>query len=50
MRAYRRNISPYERIIDEIAREQIEKVKAVTDYNIMMGVLDDPSEEEEEDD
>lgn len=27
-----------------------EKVKAIQDYNIMMGVLEDPSEEEEDDD
>lgn len=25
-----------------------EHVKAVTDYNIMMGILEDPSEEEED--
>ncbi len=28
---------------------ETEKVKAIQDYNIMMGVLEDPSEEDEED-
>lgn len=31
----------------EIAASDIEEQKAVTDYNIMMGILEDPSEEEE---
>ena len=28
---------------------QTEKVKAIQDYNIMMGLLEDPSEEDEDD-
>ena len=50
MKGYRRTISPYDRLIDEIAREQIGELKAVTDYNIMMGTLEDPAEEEDEED
>ena len=48
MKPYRRSMSPYDRVIDEIAREQIGEIKAVTDYNIMMGTLEDPAAEEEE--
>ena len=48
MIAYRRSESPYDRVIDEIAREKIGEVKAVTDYNLMMGNLEDPAEDEEE--
>ena len=31
------------------AREIADGVKSVTDYNIMMGILEDPSEDEEMD-
>lgn len=48
MRAYKRSMSPYDRAIDDITREHVEEVKAITDYNIMMGNLEDPTEEEEE--
>lgn len=48
MEARKRNMSPYERAINDITREHVEEVKAVTDYNIMMGILEDPAEEEEE--
>ena len=39
--------SPYEKILTEIARATTADVKAVQDYNIMMGILEDPCEEEE---
>jgi hypothetical protein len=38
----------YERHLNEIARAQAERAKAVQEYNIMMGYLEDPSEDEEE--
>jgi hypothetical protein len=41
--------TPYERKMNEIARAMAAQTKAVQDYNIMMGILDDPSEDEEED-
>ena len=47
MKGERRNQSPYERIMDEIAREELAQLKAVQDYNIMMGILEDPEEGEE---
>ena len=37
-----------DRHLAENARATAEDVKAVQDYNIMMGNLEDPSEEEEE--
>lgn len=37
-----------ERHLNENARAVAEDNKAVTDYNIMMGILEDPSEKEEE--
>ena len=40
-------MSPYERAISDAAKAAAAHVKAVTDYNIMMGVLEDPAEEEE---
>lgn len=39
-----------ERHLNENSRETAETVKAVQDYNIMMGILEDPSAEEEEND
>ena len=33
---------------DESARAAAEDVKAAVDYNIMMGILEDPNEEETE--
>ena len=50
MNAYKRNMSPYERAMDDITREHVAEVKAVMDYNIMMGNLEDPAEEEDEKD
>lgn len=50
MKARKRTRSPYERAIEENEAAKLEEVKAVQDYNIMMGILEDPSEEEEEDD
>ena len=50
MKAQKRTKSPYERAIEENEMAKLEEVKAVQDYNIMMGILEDPSEEEEEDD
>jgi hypothetical protein len=38
----------YERHLNEIARAQAERAKAVQEYNIMMGYLEDPSEDDEE--
>ena len=40
--------TPYERKMNEIARALTAEVKAVQDYNIMMGVLEDPAEDEED--
>lgn len=37
-----------ERHLDELDRAQTARVMAVQDYNIMMGNLEDPSEDEEE--
>lgn len=37
-----------ERHLDEIDRAQTAELKAVMDYNIMMGVLEDPAEGEDE--
>lgn len=48
MRTIKRNMSPYDRVMDDITREHVEEAKAVVDYNIMMGNLEDPAEEEEE--
>ena len=50
MKIERRTVSPFDRIQDEIAREHIENIQAIQDYNIMMGNLEDPNEEEEEED
>lgn len=44
-----KTMSPYERAMTDMAKAAAAHVKAVTDYNIMMGVLDDPAEEEETD-
>lgn len=38
--------TPYEEKIDENARATAMQVKAVQDYNIMMGFLEDPAEED----
>lgn len=40
--------SIYERHLAESARAKAEELKALADYNIMMGNLDDPSEDEGE--
>lgn len=48
MRAEKRILSPYERALEENARAAVEDLKAVQEYNIMMGNLEDPSVEEEE--
>lgn len=37
-----------ERHLDELDRAQTAELKAVVDYNIMMGALDDPAADEEE--
>lgn len=37
----------YERHIMEHVRSVAAEVKAITDYNIMMGTLEDPNEDEE---
>lgn len=37
----------YERQLNEIARAQAERAKAVQEYNIMMGYLEDPNEDDE---
>ena len=36
-----------ERHLDENARAEIATLQAITDYNIMMGNIEDPSEEDE---
>lgn len=38
----------YERHLNENARAEAAELRAVTDYNIMMGNLEDPAEDEEE--
>ena len=38
----------YERQLNEIARAQAERAKAVQEYNIMMGYLEDPNEDDDE--
>lgn len=40
--------SPYERKLTEIARAMVAEAKAVQDYNIMMGILVDPAEDDDE--
>ena len=45
----RRNETPYERAVRENAQAAAVKAAAVQDYNIMMGNLEDPEEEDEED-
>ena len=47
MKAERRTVSPYERIQAENTRANVEDMKAVQDYNIMVGILEDPAGEEE---
>lgn len=37
-----------ERHVEENARATAEDLKAIAEYNIMMGILEDPSAEEEE--
>lgn len=37
-----------ERHLNENTRAEVEKSKALTDYNIMMGNLEEPIDEEEE--
>lgn len=48
MRVERRNNSPYERVLTELERERVDTMRSIQDYNIMMGILEDPSEEEED--
>lgn len=43
----KRNESPYERVMRENALSEMAQTKAVQDYNIMMGILEDPQEEED---
>lgn len=40
--------SIYERKLTEIARATAAEAKAVQDYNIMMGILADPAEDDDE--
>ena len=44
------SISLFEQAEQEYARSLSARSKAIEDYNIMMGNLDDPSDMEEEDD
>lgn len=44
-----KTLTPYERAVEDAARAAAAHVRAVTDYNIMMGVLEDPADEEETD-
>ena len=48
MRCERRSNSPYERIQAELERERVETMQSIQDYNIMMGILEDPAAEDEE--
>lgn len=48
MRIVRPPKSLYERALDEAARAELQAQKALIDYNIMMGTLEDPSEGEED--
>lgn len=49
MRAEKLHMSVEEQAEMEYANAQAAKTQAVQDYNIMMGNLDDPSDEPEED-
>lgn len=43
-----KNKMPLDKLAEqEYAEAQAAEIKAVQDYNIMMGILEDPSEEEE---
>ena len=42
-----KEIAKIERELDNAAAEMLEQ-RAITDYNIMMGTLEDPSEDDEE--
>ena len=48
MKIVRQISSIFERHLTENARAEAAEVKAVMDYNIMMGNIEDPSEEESE--
>lgn len=37
----------HKRKLEELAKDQAARIRAITDYNIMMGILDDPSQDEE---
>lgn len=47
MKAERRTLSPLQRVQLDNARSAEDEVKAILDYNIMMGNLEDPEEIEE---
>ena len=49
MRVYKPTETPYERQKRDNEAADGARAKAITDYNIMMGNLEDPAEEEEED-
>ena len=44
----RRGLSPRERIELDNLRAENAELKAMTDYNVMMGNIEDPAEDEEE--
>lgn len=48
MRINKLNETPLEQAEREYAAATAAHIRAVTDYNIMMGTLEDPSEEEED--
>ena len=40
--------SIYEKVMNEKTRADVEDLKAIVDYNLMMGALEDPNEEAED--
>lgn len=49
MRIEKLNVSIEEQVEQERTKSNAAHVRAVTDYNMMMGILEDPSEEDEAD-
>lgn len=47
MQIIRRSGTIIERHLNEAARAEAEELRALVDYNIMMGNIEDPSEDEE---
>ena len=48
MQIIRRSGTIIERLLNEAARAEAAELRALVDYNIMMGNIEDPSEESED--